>query len=149
VGHHGPDGNQARPGKQAEDGGRLEEMSLGVVMFEDMQASTALKRAVTKQSDEHAFQELRKQHDRILSRIVTRDGAGQIVKWTGDGMIALVRAPSVAVERAIEIQEEMHAPPPDQGAAGHICVTTPVYRDAFSWITKSRIAWKKWESMFW
>ncbi|HYV01838.1 MAG TPA: hypothetical protein VEM93_05820 [Actinomycetota bacterium] len=117
VGHHGPDGNQARPGKQAEDGGRLEEMSLGVVMFEDMQASTALKRAVTKQSDEHAFQELRKQHDRILSRIVTRDGAGQIVKWTGDGMISLVRAPSVAVERAIEIQEEMHTPPPDQGAA--------------------------------
>jgi class 3 adenylate cyclase len=26
---------------------------------------------------------------------------------------------------------------------GHICVTRPIYADAFSWITKSRIAWKE------
>jgi class 3 adenylate cyclase len=158
---------------------RVERTSLAVVLFEDMQASTALKRAVTRRADEAAFQELRKEHDALVAGIVERDGAGRVVKWTGDGVIALFTAPSTAVERAIEIQEAMHAHPQikvrigiDMGEVrveaergkpadvfglhvdtaaramslvdgGHVAVTTPVYRDAFSWITKSRIAWKR------
>src|SRR3954451_16457643 len=163
----------------AQQAARAEETALAVVLFEDMQASTALKRAVTRRADEPAFQELRKDHDAVVKGIIERDGAGSVVKWTGDGAIALFTAPSVAVERAIEIQEAMHAHPQikvriaiDLGEVrvesergrpvdvfgvhvdtaaramslvdgGHVAVTTPVYRDAFSWITKSRIAWKR------
>lgn len=158
---------------------RREETALAVVLFEDMERSTAIKRAITRRADEYSYQELRKEHDAILTEIITRDGAGDIVKWTGDGLIALFRAPSLAVERAVEIQDRLHAHPQikarigidmgevrlefaDDRAAdvfgahvdsaarvmslvdgGHICVTTPVYRDAFNWITKSRIAWKR------
>ena len=66
-----------------------EETVLAVVMFEDMQGSTALKRALTKKADEQTFQKLRRQHDALLTDSVTRDGAGEIVKWTGDGVIAI------------------------------------------------------------
>jgi class 3 adenylate cyclase len=167
------------PEAPPDDEGRREETSLGVVLFEDMEASTALKRAVTKRADEHSYQELRKEHDALVKRVITRDDGGQVIKWTGDGVIALFRAPSVAVERAVEIQEQMRLHPRmkvrigidlgeirvesvdgratdvfgahvDTAAramsladGGHICVTAPVYRDAFSWITKTRIAWKK------
>lgn len=154
------------------------ETSLAAILFEDIQASTRLKRSVTERSNEESFQQLRREHDALLTRIIERDGAGEIVKWTGDGLIAVFRAPSVAVERAIEIQEEMHSHPQlkvrvgiDLGElrverrkgnvdvfgahvdwasrtmsladGGHICVTAPVYQDAFAWITKSRIAWKR------
>jgi class 3 adenylate cyclase len=161
------------------DGDRSEETSLAVILFEDIERSTALKRAVTQRADEDAFQRLRRKHDAAVKRIVERDGAGEVVKWTGDGIIALFHVPSVAVERAIEIQEAMHQDTPikvrigiDMGEVrverrreggtdvfgahvdwaartmsladgGHICVTGAVYRDAFAWITKARIAWKK------
>ncbi|HEX8099261.1 MAG TPA: adenylate/guanylate cyclase domain-containing protein [Actinomycetota bacterium] len=156
-----------------------EETVLAVVMFEDMQGSTALKRALTKKADEQTFQQLRREHDALLTDVVTRDGGGEILKWTGDGVIALFNAPSVAVERAMEIQEELHRHPHlkvriglDVGEVriertgehradvfgahvdwaartmslvdgGHVAVTGAVYRDAFSWIGKSRIAWKR------
>jgi class 3 adenylate cyclase len=149
------------------------------VLFEDMVRSTAIKRAMTKRADEASYQELRKEHDALLTSIITRDGAGEVVKWTGDGLIALFRAPSLAVERAVEIQDRLHAHarikarigidmgevrlqtengrPTDvfgahvDGAArvmslvdgGYIGVTPSVYHDAFSWITKSKITWKR------
>ena len=156
-----------------------EQTVLAVVMFEDMQGSTAVKRALTKKADEQTFQQLRRDHDALITEAVTRDGAGEIVKWTGDGMIAIFSAPSVAVERAMEIQERLHrhehlkvrigldvgeirverssehrtdvfGAHVDWAAramglvdGGHVAVTGSVYRDAFSWIGKSRIAWKR------
>jgi class 3 adenylate cyclase len=156
-----------------------EETVLAVVMFEDMQGSTALKRELTKKADEQTFQKIRREHDALMTEAVTRDGAGEIVKWTGDGMIAIFAAPSVAVERAMEIQEHLHRHPHlkvriglDVGEirvertgenrtdvfgahvdwaaramglvdGGHIAATGGVYRDAFSWIGKSRITWKR------
>ncbi|HEX2089174.1 MAG TPA: adenylate/guanylate cyclase domain-containing protein [Actinomycetota bacterium] len=157
----------------------IEQTVLAVVMFEDMQGSTALKRAITKKADEQTFQQLRREHDALMTDAVTRDGAGEIVKWTGDGMIALFSAPSVAVERAMEIQERLHRHPDlkvriglDVGEiriertgehrtdvfgahvdwasramglvdGGHVAVTGAVHGDAFSWIGKSRITWKR------
>jgi class 3 adenylate cyclase len=148
-------------------------------MFEDMQESTALKRELTKKADEQTFQKLRREHDALMTAAVTRDGAGEIVKWTGDGMIAIFSAPSIAVERAMEIQEQLHRHPHlkvriglDVGEiriertgehridvfgahvdwasramglvdGGHVAVTGGVYGDAFSWIGKSRITWKR------
>ncbi len=162
-----------RPKKTAEG------TSLAVVLFTDMEASTTLKRTVAARSDEHAYQHLRERHDDLVADVITRDGAGEVVKWTGDSVLALFRTPSTAVERALAIQEEIRKHPPlnvrigidmgevrvtsaagritdvfgahVDGAAramaladgGHVCVTAPVHQDAFNWITKSKIAWKK------
>lgn len=154
------------------------ETRLLVVFFDDMKGSTALKETMAATRDEQAFQTLRREHDAILTEIITRDRAGEVIKSTGDGLLALFQKPSVAVERAIEIQNRLHGHPHlsvrigmDMGEVrvesaggrsvdafgrhvdwaarameladgGHICVTRSVYTDAYSWITKSRIAWK-------
>jgi class 3 adenylate cyclase len=85
-----------------------EETAVRVVLFDDMRGSTALKELIAERSDEEAFQELRKEHDRLLASIVEREGAGEVIKSTGDGIIAVFERPSLAVERAIEIQERLH-----------------------------------------
>ena len=156
-----------------------EETCVRVVMFDDMRGSAALKERLARQSDEEAYHSLRREHDELIGEIVTRDGAGEVLKSTGDGLIVVFSRPSVAVERAIEIQERLHEHPHllvrigidvgevklrwedarptdvfglhvDMAARavelatdGHICVTRPVYTDAFSWVTKKKIAWKE------
>jgi class 3 adenylate cyclase len=158
--------------------GAVEQMSVRVVFFDDMRGSTLLKELLAEQSDEDAFHALRREHDRLVGDVITRDGAGTVIKSTGDGLIALFERPSVAVERAIEIQDRMHehahlrvrigldvgevkiesldgrpvdvfgrhvdwtARAMSLASPGHVCVTRPVYDDAFSWLTKKRIAWK-------
>jgi class 3 adenylate cyclase len=148
-------------------------------MFDDMRDSTALKAQLARQSDEEAYHALRREHDDLVRETVTRDAAGRVLKSTGDGLIVIFSRPSVAVERAIEIQERLHEHPHlrvrigiDMGevklrweddrptdvfglhvdlaaraveltADGHICVTRTVYTDAFSWVTKKKIAWKE------
>jgi len=42
-----------------------------------------------------------------VSSVVARGGAGQIIKSTGDGLLAVFDRPSAAVERALEIQERL------------------------------------------
>ena len=153
--------------------------SVLVIFFDDMRESTALKAGLTEKTDEHTFQKLRQEHDSLLTEIITREKAGQVIKSTGDGPLAIFYKPSVAVERAIEIQERLHGHPHlsvrigmDMGEVcgeyvgdeltdvfgrhvdwaaratsladgGHISVTRAVYIDAFSWLTKSRIAWEE------
>lgn len=155
------------------------ETQVVVVFFDDMKGSTVLKERMAAASDEQAFQMLRREHDAVVTEIITRDGGGEVIKSTGDGLLAILYKPSVAVERAVEIQERFHAHPHlkvrigldmgevsveadtlshrdafgrhvdwaaramEMAKAGHICVTRSVYTDAFSWIGKSRIAWKE------
>lgn len=157
---------------------RTHDTDVLVVFFDDMKGSTVLKEQMAAASDEQAFQMLRKEHDAVVTEIITRDGAGEVIKSTGDGFLAVFRLPSVAVQRCIEIQERFHTHPHikvriglDMGEvsveadhlgkqdvfgrhvdwaaramdltdAGHIAVTKAVYTDAFSWIGKSKIAWK-------
>lgn len=144
-----------------------------------MKGSTAIKQEMAERWDENAFQRLRVQHDATLTQIITRDQAGEIIKSTGDGVLAVFHRPSEAVQRALEIQEAFRGHPQikvrigiDMGEVrieslhgktqdvfgrhvdwaaramsladgGHICVTRPIYTDAFSWITKGRVAWKE------
>ena len=172
-------GNTAPATGKTEPTAHRDETAVVVVFFDDMKGSTALKARIAETSDEQAFQKLRKEHDALLTAIITRDHAGEVIKSTGDGLLAIFYKPSTAVERAIEIQERLHAHPHlsvrigmDMGEVmvesvgstkqdafgrhvdwaaramelaegGHICVTSSVYADAFSWITKSRIAWKE------
>lgn len=161
------------------EGAHSAQTAVVVVFFDDIKGSTVLKERMAAASDEQAFQMLRKEHDALVTEIITRDGAGEVIKSTGDGLLALLHRPSVAVERAIEIQERLHDHPfikvrigmdmgevsvesdalrhrdafgrhvdwaaraMDMAEAGHICVTRAVYTDAFSWIRKSRIAWRE------
>jgi class 3 adenylate cyclase len=82
-----------------------------VIFFDDMKSSTALKQKIASIQDEEAFQTLRREHDTLLTRIISRDGAGAVVKSIGDGLLAVFSEPSTAVERAIEIQEALHHHP--------------------------------------
>lgn len=82
-----------------------------VIMFDDMRGSTALKETFVGQTDEQAFQKLRQEHDTLLTEIITRDGGGQVLKSTGDGLLAIFSKPSTAVERAVEIQERLRGHP--------------------------------------
>ena len=161
------------------EGAPSQETAVVVVFFDDIKGSTVLKERMAASSDEQAFQMLRKEHDALVTEIISRDGAGEVIKSTGDGLLAILHRPSVAVERAIEIQERLQDHPfikvrigmdmgevsvetdalhhrdafgrhvdwaaraMDMAEAGHICVTRAIYVDAFSWIRKSRIAWKE------
>jgi class 3 adenylate cyclase len=90
---------------------RREETAVVVVFFDDMKGSLVLKDKLAAASDEQAFQLLRKEHDALVTELITRDGAGEVIKSTGDGLLAIMFKPSVAVERAIEIQERLHSHP--------------------------------------
>lgn len=149
------------------------------IFFDDIKGSTALKEDMVGSQSEQAFHSLRHEHDELMQEVICRDGGGQIVKSTGDGVLAVFLLPSRAVEAAMEIQERLHghrllsvrigidmgevqvdwegdrvkdvfgrhvdwaARTEAMGDGGHICVTKPVYTDAFSWITKNRVAWKE------
>ena len=80
---------------------RAKEASVLVIFFDDMKGSTALKQKITATQDEEAFQIFRREHDALLTRIISRDGAGGVIKSTGDGLLAVFSEPSTAVERAI------------------------------------------------
>jgi class 3 adenylate cyclase len=88
-----------------------EDTSVRVVFFDDMRGSTALKERFAGRGGDEAFDVLRREHDRVVGEVVSRGGAGQVIKSTGDGVIALFHKPSVAVERALEIQERLRDHP--------------------------------------
>lgn len=149
------------------------------IFFDDIKGSTALKESMVGSQSEQAFHALRHEHDQLVQEVICRDGGGQIVKSTGDGVLAVFLSPSVAVQAAMEIQERLHghqllsvrigidtgevqvdwdgdqvkdvfgrhvdwaARVEAMGDGGHTVVTKPVYTDAFSWITKNRVAWKE------
>src|SRR5687768_6277588 len=100
---------QGQSGHGSSEGGN--ETDVVVVFFDDMKGSTVLKERMAAASDEQAFQMLRKEHDALVTEVITRDGGGEILKSTGDGILAILYKPSVAVERALEIQERLHDHP--------------------------------------
>ena len=150
-----------------------------VIWFDDVRGSTVMKEEMSRTTDESAFQRVRKEHDDLVKEIIERDHAGQVIKSTGDGILAVFWRPSIAIERSAEIQEQLHSHTHlsvrigmDMGEVrfesdgrqlldvfgrhvdwaaraaqladgGHVCCTRSVYLDAFSWITKTRIAWKE------
>jgi class 3 adenylate cyclase len=90
---------------------KTKKTSVLVVFFDDMKGSTVLKQKMTELSDEDVFQDLRREHDELLTQVITRDGVGEVIKSTGDGLLAVFTEPSIAVERALEIQEKLYRHP--------------------------------------
>lgn len=84
-----------------EDFTRQQNVSVLTIMFDDIVGSTALRYRL----GENDFQSLLEHHDQTVKKIISRDGKGEIIKSTGDGLLMVFTAPSIAVERALEIQK--------------------------------------------
>lgn len=75
---------------------------LATVLMTDLVGSTALQARL----GDDAWRDLMNRHDRICERQVTRHG-GQLVKFTGDGMLAFFDAPTSAVACATQIRDTL------------------------------------------
>lgn len=73
------------------------------IMFTDIKGFTE----ITEQKGEQYATEFRKQHDAILTQIIEENGTGLIIKFIGDAVMAVFSEPSIAVERALNIQHAL------------------------------------------
>jgi class 3 adenylate cyclase len=70
------------------------------ILFTDIVGFTEL----IEIAGDNKSQEIKQFHDELFIDIVTRDGAGEIVKQIGDSFLAIFSEPSTAVERSLEFQ---------------------------------------------
>jgi class 3 adenylate cyclase/CheY-like chemotaxis protein len=82
---------------------RSRSISVLSVLFTDIARSTQL----LEHFGEPEYNEIRIKHDHLLTDIASRDNGGFVVKSTGDGLLAVFSEPSIAVERALEIQSAL------------------------------------------
>lgn len=75
------------------------------VMFTDIKGFVAL----TETLGEEQAKAIRVEHDDIMRQVIERDNDGLIVKYIGDAVMAIFSEPSVAVSRAVEIQQQIRA----------------------------------------
>ncbi len=73
------------------------------IMFTDIKGFTEL----TEQKGEQYATQFRNHHDAILTQVIEEEGAGLIIKFIGDAVMAVFSEPSVAVERALKIQQRL------------------------------------------
>lgn len=78
--------------------------SVLVVMFTDLKGSTE----IAELRGEDYANKLRKRHNDILLEIIERNRQGLYIKNIGDAIMAVFSEPSVAVERALEIQRALY-----------------------------------------
>ena len=74
-------------------------------VFGDIKDSTRL----LEELGEVEYEELRQSHDRAVRHIIERDREGALLKTYGDGFLAVFAEPSTAVERCLEIQQDLKA----------------------------------------
>lgn len=73
------------------------------IMFTDIKGFTE----ITEQKGEQYASRFRSIHDEILTKVIEKDGMGLIIKFIGDAVMAVFSEPSVAVERALQIQQRI------------------------------------------
>jgi len=61
----------------------------------------------TEEAGESVSTKLRHIHDELFTSIITKDGAGEIVKQIGDSFLAIFAEPSTAVSRALDFQKSI------------------------------------------
>ena len=76
--------------------------TLAAVLFTDLVGSTALRAAL----GEERADELRKVHDRLLTRRVETHG-GRVIRGKGDGLMAAFQAASGALSASVEMQQAL------------------------------------------
>jgi class 3 adenylate cyclase len=77
--------------------------SVLTIMFTDMKGFTAL----TEEKGEQYTNRLVDLHDALLTKIIEAEGAGKVLRYIGDSVMAIFSEPSTAVERALLIQSEI------------------------------------------
>ena len=77
--------------------------SILTIAFTDICNSTALR----EQLGEIKYEQVREEHDDHVQDLIETDDSGCIVKSTGDGVLAVFSEPSVAVEKCVELQNQM------------------------------------------
>jgi len=82
-----------------------------VIFFDDMKGSGELEQQIASATHDGKYQDIRREHDDLLTEIITRNAAGEIKKSTGDGLLAVFFNPADAVDRALEIQEKLFGHP--------------------------------------
>jgi class 3 adenylate cyclase len=75
------------------------------IMFTDIQGFTAL----TEDNGESYVHDLHQKHDRILVETIEENNAGIVIKYIGDSIMAVFSEPTAAAEKALRIQERLHA----------------------------------------
>jgi len=73
------------------------------IMFTDIQGFTAL----TENKGETYVHELHREHDRILVETIEENGAGVVIKYIGDSIMAVFAEPTAAAEKALLIQKRL------------------------------------------
>jgi class 3 adenylate cyclase len=73
------------------------------VMFTDIQGFTR----ITEERGEVYSRDLRQAHDGILKTAIEEDGAGLVIKFIGDAVMAVFSEPSAAVDASLRIQAEL------------------------------------------
>lgn len=82
---------------------RRKRTTLLAIVFTDIADSTALRETL----GEVRYEQERERFDAEFEQIVCRDDGGCIVKGTGDGALIVFDEPSVAVQRALEVQDAL------------------------------------------
>jgi class 3 adenylate cyclase len=77
--------------------------SVVTMLFTDIKSFTPLFEVLGESKTLQYVQ----QHDDILTSIIERDQLGKVINTAGDCFIAVFDKPSVAVDRAIEIQKRL------------------------------------------
>jgi class 3 adenylate cyclase len=77
--------------------------SVLTVMFTDMKGYTTM----TEEKGDEYSNRMVDMHDALLERIIEAEGAGKVLRHIGDAILAIFSEPSTAVERALQIQEEI------------------------------------------
>jgi class 3 adenylate cyclase len=75
------------------------------IMFTDIQGFTAL----TENKGETYVHELHHEHDRILVDTIEEGGAGVVIKFIGDSIMAVFAEPTAAAEKSLLIQKRLAA----------------------------------------
>ncbi|RPI74795.1 MAG: adenylate/guanylate cyclase domain-containing protein [Desulfobacteraceae bacterium] len=77
--------------------------SVLTILFTDMKGFTTL----TEQKGEVYTGRVIDLHDALLTQIIEAEGAGKVLRYIGDSIMAIFSEPSTAVERALRIQSEI------------------------------------------
>ncbi len=96
-------GLTAKEFKNIENFRKSRKSAVLTIMFTDIQGFTAL----TEKRGESYVHRLHEEHDRIVTDCVERNGAGIVIKYIGDSVMAIFSEPTAAVERALQIQKQI------------------------------------------
>ncbi|MBF0377085.1 MAG: NACHT domain-containing protein [Desulfamplus sp.] len=90
--------------KKVNDFRSRQDTAVLVIMFTDLKGSTE----IAERRGETFTNEMRRLHNQMLLEIIERDNRGIYIKNIGDSIMAVFSEPSVAVERALEIQKKLY-----------------------------------------